>query len=86
MPRPQPTVLLAATYRSGMVDEVLQADAIYAVYYQRKPVNLRSVTAHGQYKYRKVSFSNPGHAYNLAERLNKKFNTKAFTVVTLRPQ
>jgi hypothetical protein len=34
-------------------------------------------------KYKKTSFSNSGHAFNLAERLNKKFNTKDFTVVKL---
>jgi len=34
-------------------------------------------------KYKKVSFSNPGHAFNLAERLNKKFNTDQFSVVRL---
>ena len=34
-------------------------------------------------KYKKVSFSNPGHAFNLAERLNKIFETGGFTVVRL---
>jgi hypothetical protein len=34
-------------------------------------------------KYKKVSFSNPGHAINLSKKLNKKFNTEDFTVVLL---
>ena len=34
-------------------------------------------------KYKKVSFSNPGHAINLAKKLNKQFNTDQFTVVVL---
>ena len=34
-------------------------------------------------KYKKVSFSNSGHAFNLADRLNKKFNAKTFTVMKL---
>jgi len=34
-------------------------------------------------KYKKVSFSNSGHAFNLADRLNKKFNTDKFSVVKL---
>jgi hypothetical protein len=34
-------------------------------------------------KYKKVSFSNPGHAFNLAEKLNKLFKTKSFEVVKL---
>ena len=28
------------------------------------------------WQYKKVSFSNPGHAFNLAERLNKMFDKK----------
>ena len=34
-------------------------------------------------KYKKVSFSNSGHAFNLADRLNKKFNSVLFSVVRL---
>ena len=34
-------------------------------------------------KYKKVSFSNPGHAINLAKKLNKQFSTDKFTVVLL---
>jgi hypothetical protein len=35
-------------------------------------------------KYKKVSFSNPGHAINLARKLNAQFRTDQFTVVLLR--
>jgi hypothetical protein len=34
-------------------------------------------------KYKKTSFSNPGHAFNLAERMNKLFKTEDFVVVKL---
>jgi hypothetical protein len=34
-------------------------------------------------KYKKVSFSNPGHAYNLAKKLNKLFKTEDFAVYKL---
>jgi hypothetical protein len=30
-----------------------------------------------------VSFSNSGHAFNLAEKLNKTFNTDEFQVIKL---
>jgi len=32
------------------------------------------------HKYKKSSFSNPGHAINLAKKLNKQFKTTDFTV------
>jgi hypothetical protein len=34
-------------------------------------------------KYKKVSFSNSGHAINLAEKLNKLFQTLDFSVYKL---
>ena len=34
-------------------------------------------------KYKKVSFSNPGHAVNLARKLNIQFKTDKFSVVLL---
>ena len=34
-------------------------------------------------KYKKVSFSNPGHAINLAKKLNEQYKTDKFTVVVL---
>ena len=35
-------------------------------------------------KYKKVSFSNSGHAINLARKLNKKFDCEDFTVILLK--
>lgn len=67
-------------------EQILDADAIYAVYHEGKPINLRTMNTLVNYpgpKYKKVSFSNSGHAFNLADRLNKKFNTDGFTVVRL---
>jgi len=87
MSRPKPTVLLEAvnkhTYKA---EQVLEADAIYSVFFEGAPINLRSLSQIVSYpgpKYKKVSFSNPGHAFNLAERLNKIFTTTGFQVVKL---
>ena len=87
MSRPKPTILLEhinkTTYKS---EQVLGADAIYSVFYEGKPINLRILHTLVDYpgpKYKKVSFSNSGHAFNLAERLNKVFSTEAFEVVKL---
>lgn len=87
MSRPKPTVLLdhtdPRTYKS---EQVLAADGIYAVFLDGKPINLRSLNKLLDYpgpKYRKVSFSNPGHAHNLAEKLNQTFKTDGFRVYLL---
>ena len=88
MSRPKPKVLLdhvnKTTYKS---EQVLEADGIYAVFYEDKPVNLKSHNILVNYpgpKYKKVSFSNPGHAINLAKKLNTQFKTDKFTVVLLK--
>ena len=87
MSRPKPNILLEyvnkKTYRT---EQVLQARAIWAVFYQNKPFNLKSANILTNYpgpKYKKVSFSDPGHAHNLAKKLNDMFNTTEFEVVEL---
>jgi hypothetical protein len=87
MSRPKPTVLLELTNKKTYkTEQVLEADAIWAVFYKDQPVNLKttSLIAHqlGP-KYKKVSFSNSGHAINLAEKLNKMFNCEDFAVFKL---
>lgn len=66
-------------------EQVLAADAVYAVFYEDKPINLRSLHTLIDLgaKYKKVSFSNAGHSHNLAEKLNKLFKTDKFSVYKL---
>jgi hypothetical protein len=82
--RPKPTILLEyINPRDYKAEQVLEAEAIYAVYYQGNPINIRILSHLVSYpgpKYKKVSFSNSGHAFNLAERLNKLFKTTEFAV------
>lgn len=87
MSRPKPTILLSftnpSTYKS---EQVLEAVAIYAVFHKGKPINMRSLSSLIDYpgpKYKKTSFSNSGHAFNLAERLNKMFRCQDFEVYRL---
>lgn len=87
MSRPKPRVLIESTekntYRS---QQVLAAEGIWAVFYEGKPINLKTANLLVSYpgpKYRKVSFSNSGHAINLAKKLNAQFRTDQFTVVLL---
>ncbi len=87
MSRPKPEILLEAVDKQRYkAEQVLSADAIYSVFYKARPINLRSLNHLVSYpgpKYKKVSFSNPGHAFNLAERLNTTFSTDDFTVIRL---
>lgn len=88
MSRPRPTILIEYTEpKTYKTEQVLKASAIYAVYYEDQPINLRSLNKLVDYpgpKYRKSSFSNPGHAFNLQEKLNKMFKTDKFRVVILQ--
>jgi hypothetical protein len=87
MSRPKPNILLEVTNKKTYkTEQVLEAEAIWAVFYQGKPVNLKTTSLVAQQlgpKYKKVSFSNSGHAINLAEKLNKLFNCTDFAVYKL---
>ena len=87
MSRPKPNISLEYTNKENYkVEQILESDAIWAVFYKSKPFNLKSGSAVSSYpgpKYKKVSFSNPGHARNLAKKLNKLFNTNDFSVFRL---
>ena len=87
MSRPKPNVLLEhidkKTYKT---EQILQAEAIWAVFYKNEPFNLKSanmLTSYPGPKYKKVSFSNPGHAINLAKKLNELFSCDDFDVKKL---
>lgn len=87
MSRPKPIVLLEHVNKTSYKSEqVLSSEGIWAVFYDNKPINLKSLNILINYpgpKYKKVSFSNPGHAINLAKKLNSLFKTEKFTVVIL---
>jgi len=88
MSRPKPKVLVEHTNKSNYkTEQVLSAEGVWAVFYQNQPINLKTHNMLVQYpgpKYKKVSFSNPGHAINLARKLNAQFHTEEFTVVLLK--
>jgi hypothetical protein len=88
MSRPRPTILVEitdkATYKT---DQVLASEGVWAVYFEDMPINLKTANLLVSYpgpKYKKVSFSNPGHAINLAKKLNTQFKTEKFSVVLLK--
>lgn len=88
MSRPKPTVLAELTNKQTYkTEQVLASEGVWAVFYENKPINLKSSNLLVQYpgpKYKKVSFSNPGHARNLARKLNSQFRTDKFSVVLLQ--
>ena len=87
MSRPRPEVLVELTNKETYkTEQVLASEGIWAVYFEARPINLKTSNYLVQYpgpKYKKVSFSNPGHAINLAKKLNDLFNCNEFTVVKL---
>ena len=88
MSRPKPTVLIEHTNKqSYKTEQVLASEGVWAVFFDTKPINLKTSNYLVQYpgpKYKKVSFSNPGHAINLAKKLNQQFKSDKFTVVLLK--
>jgi len=88
MSRPKPNVLVELTNKSTYkTEQVLASEGTWAVFYDTSPINLKTSNLLVQYpgpKYKKVSFSNPGHAINLAKKLNTQFKTDKFTVVLLK--
>lgn len=87
MSRPKPKIILEYTNKETFkVEQILESDAIWAVFFKDQPFNLKSGSMVSSYpgpKYKKVSFSNPGHAYNLAKKLNRLFKCNDFAVYKL---
>lgn len=86
MARPKPQTILTHTDKDFQVQEILFADGIYAVFYDGQPINIKKkthISSPKPAKYQKSSFSNPGHAFNLAEKLNSIFKTDKFKVFLL---
>jgi hypothetical protein len=88
MSRPKPNVLLEHVNKSSYKsDQILSSEGIWAVFYDSQPINLKTqniLVAYPGPKYKKVSFSNPGHAINLAKKLNTLFKCDKFSVVLLK--
>jgi hypothetical protein len=88
MSRPKPRVVIEHTNKvTYKTEQVLASEGVWAVFYDKQPINLKTSNLLVQYpgpKYKKVSFSNPGHARNLARKLNTQFKTDRFIVVLLQ--
>jgi hypothetical protein len=87
MSRTQPKILLEIVdKKTYKVDQIVEASGIWAVFYQDQPINLKNqhyLDSNAVPKYKKTSFSNPGHARNLCRKLNAQFKTDQFSVMFL---
>lgn len=87
MSRPKPTILLEITdKKTYKTQQILKAQGVYSVYYDGAPMSVRIKNAIVDYppaKYTSVNFPSPGHAFNLAEKLNTLFKTDKFEVYLL---
>ena len=85
MSRTQPKVILEIVDKTSYkCDQIVEAAGIWAVFYDGQPINLKSqhyLDSEAVPKYKKTSFSNPGHARNLCRKLNAQFKTDKFSVV-----
>lgn len=85
--RPKPEILIEITDKNTYrTEQVLASQGIWAVFFDGRPINLKTGNMLQQFpgpKYKKSSFSNPGHAINLARKLNAQFRTDKFSVVLL---
>lgn len=88
MSRPKPKVILEHLNKTNYkCSQVLSSEGIWAVFYDNQPINLKTsnqLVAYPGPKYAKSSFSNPGHAINLAKKLNSLYKTEKFSVVLLK--
>ena len=86
MSRPKPQVILNAKH--GKIEiEVCEEYGIFAVYYDNLPCKVRTRSVESPelgFKYKKSAYTEPGHAFNLAAKLNKIFATDKFHVRWMR--
>ena len=85
MSRPKPRILLSHTNpKTYITEQVLRVRTIYAVCYEGQPINLKAVhslISDQTPKYRRTCFpESPGHAHNLAQKLNTLYKTDKFEV------
>lgn len=83
---PAKVVLESVDKKTYKMDQIIESDGIWAVYYQERPFNLKNMhylDSNTVPKYKRTVFNNPGHARNLCKKLNAQFKTDNFSVVLL---
>jgi hypothetical protein len=88
MARPQPTLIDTGREQDSLID-IVQADNLYVLLYNGRPVGLRRrhISINGTYiKYQKTSYNNRQVAENACRRYNKIFGGTGFTYQAIGEQ
>lgn len=87
MSKNKPNILLEGRVnKDDLFEQVIGIPNLYIVVYKNKPISLKwlsSVSDIPKPKYRRTVYTQYGHALNLVERLNKEFNCKDFSIMTV---
>jgi hypothetical protein len=83
MSRPEPTIIAEVDLPNGQLWQITLADTVYIVTYQGQPVGLRVTEGMGNFKYKKMSYTNLGSARRQARLLNHRFNCEDFEVMRM---
>lgn len=86
MSRPKPKVRMSSLDKKWHATEVLAAQGVFVVTHDGEAIGLRirDTLRDHRAKYLRTAFVNGGHAFNLADRLNRLFKTDKFAVMWLR--
>ena len=89
MSRPAPKVVLETpSTQKYRTLQIAEAEAIYAVFYEGKPICVKDVITqlNNQVpKYRKSCFNTKGIAMSFARKMNERFDTDKFAVFLMAP-
>jgi hypothetical protein len=81
--RPKPVVILELhNKKTHRAKQIVEADAIYAVLYDGKPINYKDINPYlsePDPKYSRTCFNTKGIALSLARKLNVLFKTDKFS-------
>tara|TARA_R110000868_G_scaffold43358_2_gene145937 strand:+ start:455 stop:715 length:261 start_codon:yes stop_codon:yes gene_type:complete len=85
MSRPSNPVILTEDDDNYVID-ILEVPGTWILLHDNKSIGIRQTyyTRRGAtVKYPRIGFNNPAHAYKLADKMNKRFNTTLFTIAQI---
>lgn len=83
MSRPKMNVLLENKNENNKLEQILEIDMYYGIFYKDVPINIKTLFADSVYpppKYKYPSGGALGHLLNLKDKLNSLYDTEDFKV------